>query len=296
MLDVMRPQMVLLEDIVEGVTLQNMRTAPTDPVRVQEEEEALKSLAASILAEGLIHPIIVMEVQDPQSGATLIEVVAGHRRLAAMRYLRREIDTTITSIATNCLPLGSTNEDAHAAMVAENIHREDVNPMDRAKALSDMVTRLGTQAAVAQRFSLSPASVSNYCKVATKALVAVQDALRNGKISLQAAVTLAGWSAQRQGEALAKLLRQKSPLDSMPEEEDAEDAISTKAKDDAAPSRRPGKKDRDSVRAALDEGDTATALALSTLNWSDGLLSTADMLGLIRDVIGEKVPTETEGT
>jgi ParB family chromosome partitioning protein len=151
--------------------------------RKQFDEAAILSLAASIKSSGLVQPIIVR-----LAGGALptgrYELIAGERRLRAAKaaglatipVLIREVDSF---------------KQAQMALV-ENIQREDLNPIDRARAYRALIEQLGlTQAELATRIGEDRSSIANYTRL-LDLTEPVQDLVRDGKLSMGHAKILAG--------------------------------------------------------------------------------------------------------
>ncbi|HEX4307074.1 MAG TPA: ParB/RepB/Spo0J family partition protein [Solirubrobacterales bacterium] len=98
--------------------------------RTTMEVDALERLSASIAAEGLIQPILVKSTEDGRA-----TVVAGHRRLAAAKLAGIE-QVPVTYYE---------GERARPASLVENLHREDLDPIDAARGLK----------AIAEEFALT---------------------------------------------------------------------------------------------------------------------------------------------
>ena len=106
--------------------------------RKQFDEASLASLAESIKVAGIIQPIVVRQVDDH------FEVIAGERRFRAAQLAGLENIPVI-------LRKVDALEQSQLALI-ENIHREDLNPIDRAMAYRDMARQLaGTHADIAAR-------------------------------------------------------------------------------------------------------------------------------------------------
>lgn len=85
--------------------------------RLEMNQEELQELADSIKTQGLIQPITVRK-----SRAGRYEIVAGHRRLAAVKLLEKEtISTLIADI---------TDEQMKVQVLIENIQRSDLNHLE----------------------------------------------------------------------------------------------------------------------------------------------------------------------
>ena len=110
------------------IELTKLRPNPDQPRKVFNEE-TIKELAASIEQHGLIQPISVVTDSESQDG---FMIVAGERRYRAHQHLGK---TTITAIITK----GNSDEIA----LIENIQREDLNPVDQAEGLANMMIKHG---------------------------------------------------------------------------------------------------------------------------------------------------------
>jgi hypothetical protein len=100
-----------------------------------QEDPALAGLATSLDGpEGLIHPIVVAQLETPTAFGRTFALIAGHRRLAAARQLGWE------TIPARVLPPGDLTAPAYklrllAIAVRENTEREPLPPEDRREAL-----------------------------------------------------------------------------------------------------------------------------------------------------------------
>jgi ParB family chromosome partitioning protein len=165
---------------------------PHQPRR-QFNETTLAELAASVKSNGLIQPIIVRKVEDGR-----YQLVAGERRLraaklaglAAIPAIVREVDAFTQ---------------AQLALV-ENIHREDLNPMERASAYRALIDQLGlTQAELAVRLGEDRSSIANFLRLLDLA-EPVKGMVRDGRLSLGHAKILAGVADVLEQERLAKMV------------------------------------------------------------------------------------------
>jgi len=95
-------------------------------------EAGIRELAASIKAHGLVQPITVRANLDAGEGAPPYLLVAGERRLRAIRdVLKRR---TIAAIMRHDL----TEDTALEATVLENLQRRDLHPMEEARGLTQL--------------------------------------------------------------------------------------------------------------------------------------------------------------
>lgn len=96
--------------------------------------DKLRELADSLQSHGLIQPITV-RVIDIDSHDTLYQLVAGERRFRAAQLLGwQEIPANVADL---------TEEESSAIMLAENVSREDLNPIDEALAYQSRMDTYG---------------------------------------------------------------------------------------------------------------------------------------------------------
>jgi ParB family chromosome partitioning protein len=134
------------------VTMLHATTLHPHPANIRHDIGDVTELAASIQAQGLLEPLVV--VPHPHKTGHYL-VVAGNRRLAACRKARAEIVACIIRRD----PL--TPADVTALMVVENVHRRDLNPVEKAEALGRL-TKTHSAATVAYMTGMSPSAVSYY--------------------------------------------------------------------------------------------------------------------------------------
>ncbi len=136
----------------------------------------IEALAASIRAHGLLQSLVVRpKLNGTGEPSGRYEVVAGGRRLAALKLLAKQKRIT-KDIAIPCRMLDSEGVDGTEASLAENVVRQDMHPADQFEAfqalheggtgIEDIAARFGVSAhTVRQRLRLaclSPALVQAY--------------------------------------------------------------------------------------------------------------------------------------
>ena len=132
----------LLEVPVSAIT-----SNPRQP-RSEFPEETLAALARSIREVGVLQPVVVRR----RNGS--YELVAGERRVRAARLAGL---ATIPAIIRE----GDDTESLRTALI-ENIHREDLSPLEMAAAFQELLEELEvTQEEVAERLGYSRAHVAN---------------------------------------------------------------------------------------------------------------------------------------
>ena len=133
------------------VELSKLQANPNQP-RKLFDEGSLASLAESVKVAGIIQPIVARQVGDH------FEVIAGERRWRAAKLAGL---VTIPVILRTVDPA----EQAQLALI-ENIHRADLNPIERAQAYREMVRQLGlTQVELATRLGEDRSSVGHYLRL-----------------------------------------------------------------------------------------------------------------------------------
>ena len=150
---------------------------PRQP-RGEFPEEPLAALARSIREVGVLQPVVVRA----RDGG--YELVAGERRLRAAKLAGL---ATIPAIVRE----GDDTESLREALI-ENIHREDLSPLELAAAFQSLLEDLGaTQETVAERLGYSRAHVANTIRLLSLP-ADVQGLLAEGRIQAGHARALLG--------------------------------------------------------------------------------------------------------
>lgn len=137
---------------VQRVRIENIVPNRYQPRHTFPEEE-LAELAASIKESGVLQPIMVR-----RKGDGIYELISGERRWRASKEAGLE---TIPVVIRNC----SDQESLLLALV-ENLQREDLNPMEAARAYSRMINEFGlTQDAIAVKVGRDRSSVANFVRL-----------------------------------------------------------------------------------------------------------------------------------
>ncbi|MFQ6170391.1 ParB/RepB/Spo0J family partition protein [Oryzobacter sp. R7] len=159
-----------------------LRTVPVaalhpDPDNPRVDVGDVSELAESIRQSGLLQPIVVRD----RAGALII--VAGHRRHAALTYLG-VVETEVL------VGRDMRADDALAAMLIENGHRRDLDPIEEARAIAKIKASKGWSGReIGVRIGRSQAFVDG--RLALLALPAdQQDQVRDGAIGITHAVQL----------------------------------------------------------------------------------------------------------
>ncbi len=127
--------------------------------RVDMRQESLEELAASIKAQGIVQPIVVRPVEGAAPGGSQrYEIIAGERRWRAAQ---------IAGLATVPAVIRRVPDEAAIAMsLIENIQRENLNPLEEARALERLISEFGiTHQQAADAVGRSRAAVSNLLRL-----------------------------------------------------------------------------------------------------------------------------------
>jgi ParB family chromosome partitioning protein len=134
-------------------------------------EAALDELANSIQASGVVQPVVLRAVANGR-----FQIVAGERRWLASR---RAGKATIPAVVRQL-----SNEQAMEITIIENLQREDLNPVEQARAFERLSREFNmTQEQIATRTGKDRASIANFIRL-LKLPEPVQNAMEEGVLSL----------------------------------------------------------------------------------------------------------------
>jgi ParB family chromosome partitioning protein len=134
------------------------------------DEENLAGLTASIRELGVLQPILVRRIADDR-----YELVAGERRWRASKRAGLQLMPVIVREVTDALSLQQA--------LVENLHRDDLNPLEEAAAYQQLIEDFGlTQEEVAQRVGKSRSAVANLLRL-FQLPPTVQKLVAEGKLS-----------------------------------------------------------------------------------------------------------------
>jgi len=125
--------------------------------RIDMRQDSLENLADSIRAQGVVQPIVARPLET-SGGLQCYEIIAGERRWRAAQIAGLE---TIPAV------IREVPDDAAIAMaLIENIQRENLNPLEEARALDQLIREFDlTHAEAAKAIGRSRASVSNLLRL-----------------------------------------------------------------------------------------------------------------------------------
>ncbi len=151
---------------------------------------ALAELVASIKSSGILQPIIVRQVGERY------QLIAGHRRSEAAKQAGLH---AVPAVVRN----DSTEEQQAEWALMENIQRQDLNPVERARAYRNYIERFNlTQVQAAQRLGEDRAVIANFLRI-LDLNAGVQDLVGRGILSAGHAKVLAGITDKARQDSLA---------------------------------------------------------------------------------------------
>lgn len=139
------------EEYIAYLDISDIKPGPYQP-RSDFNQEKMEELASSIREKGVVQPILVRKIDSGY------EVIAGERRLRAVKSLGVE---KIPAIVKEV-------DDANAIELAliENIQREDLNPIEEARAYERLSNNFGfTQEQIAQAVGKDRTTVTNILRL-----------------------------------------------------------------------------------------------------------------------------------
>ena len=177
---------------IETLPLREIEPDPDQP-RKTFDEEALGELAASIAEHGLLQPIAV---RPKPSGGYLI--VAGERRWRASRMAGlTEVPVIVKDV---------TDEQAMELALVENLQREDLDPVEEAAGIRELMTRCDlTQEQAARKLGKSRSALANSLRLLSLPET-VLELLKSGFITIGHAKVVLGLPTPELQEEAAQMI------------------------------------------------------------------------------------------
>ncbi len=156
--------------ITQTIPIAHIQLNPFQP-RKNIDPEALKKLAASIDAYGIIQPITVKKIN-----ATHYQLIAGERRLQAAR---------LVNLSAIPAYICDANEKQMMAMaIIENIQREDLNPIEIALSYHQLIQNYNlSHETLGKEIGKNRSTISNYLRL-LKLPPIIQVALRDHQLTM----------------------------------------------------------------------------------------------------------------
>ncbi len=155
------------------------------------DEVALRELADSIQAEGLLQPIVVRELSEGK-----FELIAGERRWRAFQILKLKMIPARVVKASDASSAAMT--------LIENLQRADLNPIEEAIGLGSLMRDFNlTQEAVSERVGKARSSIANILRLLSLD-TEIQGFIATGMLSVGHAKVLLGVEDKAQQLLLAR--------------------------------------------------------------------------------------------
>lgn len=160
------------------------------------DKEKHKELVASIKEKGIIQPIVVRML-----GARSYEIIVGERRWrAAQEASLTHIPVVIKDYST---------EDVMIVALMENIHRQDLNPLEEAYAIDSLISEFSlTQEQVADKIGKARTTVTNLLRL-LNLNKEVKSLLEDGSLEMGHARALLGVDDELQNEIASIIVTKK---------------------------------------------------------------------------------------
>ena len=183
------------ESNLQNCKIDNLVTGKYQP-RTHMNEKALKELAESIKAQGIMQPIVVRYLDNKR-----YEIIAGERRWRAAKIANfDEVPILIKNIP---------DESALAMALIENIQREDLNAIEEAKGIQRLIDEFGiTHESASELLGKSRTTITNLLRLLSLSQH-VQNALLDGKIEMGHARAIIPLASSEQAMICQKIISQK---------------------------------------------------------------------------------------
>ena len=186
-------------EIFERVNLSEIVTNPAN-VRGKFDETSLHELAHSMQESGLINPLTLRSV-----GKNRYEIVCGERRYRAAQLLEwKTIPAYIMDV---------TAEKAQELCLIENIQREDISPVEEARAYKQLLEMTGEMNELVTRTGKSESYIRLRLKL-NDLIPELANLLNEGEINLGVASVICSYSDEIQQDVHTKFYNKESYISS----------------------------------------------------------------------------------
>jgi ParB family chromosome partitioning protein len=184
-------------EVVE-IAVNSITPNPRQPRwKIDLDDPELAELASSIEMHGIIQPVLVRK-----SGPSSYQLIAGERRFRASQKLGR---TTIPAIVRQ-----ADEEEILRLALIENIQRKDLNPIEKAEAIAQLIEDFDlTQEEAAKKVGKQRSTVANLIRL-LELEPEIKDAVSRGTITFGHARALLGVSSKRERLELFKRITTES--------------------------------------------------------------------------------------
>lgn len=175
------------------ISITDIQKNPYQP-RKEFDREKLDELAQSIKENGVIQPIIVR--QSPVIG---YEILAGERRYrASLLAGLRSIPAVVKQLS---------DQEMMVQSIIENLQRENLNPIEEARAYESLVEKGFTHAEIADKMGKSRPYISNSIRLLSLPEQILSE-VENGKLSQAHARSLVGLNKEQQDYFLQRIIEE----------------------------------------------------------------------------------------
>ena len=151
------------------IDIAKVKPNPNQP-RKNFDPDALNELASSIKIHGIVQPIVVNQESNGE-----YMIIAGERRWRAANICGLK---TVPAVVKNY-----TEKQVKEISIIENLQREDLNPIEAARAIKQLMDEYGlTQEVVSERIGKSRSNIANTLRLLSL-YPAVLEMVENGKLS-----------------------------------------------------------------------------------------------------------------
>jgi len=156
------------KSFVQEINIEDIVINPEQP-RESIDEESIRELAESIKKKGILQPILLRQKGDKY------EIVAGERRYQSAKL-----------VGINKIPaiiIEADDQEAYEISLIENIQREDLNPIEKAKAFRNYIERYKmTHEELAERLGISRSEITNLLRL-LQLPIEIQEELKRGNLT-----------------------------------------------------------------------------------------------------------------
>ena len=189
--------LAIVEDVDElrKLPVDLLQRSPYQP-RTDFKQDALQELADSIKSQGVVQPIVVR----PLSDSNKFEIIAGERRWRASQLAGlHEIPAVVRKM---------DDQTAMCLALIENIQREDLNPLEQARALQRLMVEFNmTHESLADAVGRSRSTITNLIRL-LELENGVKELLESGDIEMGHARSLLSLPAEQQVSIAMQVARQ----------------------------------------------------------------------------------------
>jgi ParB/RepB/Spo0J family partition protein len=288
--EIVVPQQAGIEDYLDAkrISLALIEPNPDQPRRGELQD--IPELAESIREHGLLQPIVVGRLESGR-----FQIIAGHRRFAAFRWLDANTDTDVSPSPWAAIPAierDATTAQRRLMALAENVSRHSLSESEIVTELRVLHDMEGLhQAEIARRLGVSRAWIMQYFRVANDPIVS--EHVQTNELSVATAydIMLASSPAARDaalsaalGGAPRRVVRRIAKQRSDVEQQPYDDRGGSGRETPVAPAQTDGQSRlpramRSEHASDRDSGDTAKSRYVATAETETGTRDVADLAG-----------------